>query len=1345
MTRRRFGGTLALSLAAVGLAGWVGTGEVLWVLLAAPATVAALVLDGRNDPVRAVAGGALLLGVLSVLVAEFQLDRLARSWPERAERWEEAIQDRLAEELDALLQGGEEVVRELVGRWEGGAAGDRPELPAGVRPPGVAALGVFGPGGELLAWEGTHQGPVPPEVRTGASRYLYHEGALFGYLYVTEALPDGGGTAMAAALLRSDLPPLLAPGSDDFDRRFEARTGARIEITRADRALGESVWDLRWEDRSLFSVMLHPASEAEARAALELRWMRIVVLLLLAGWLLGVRGARGRPVEAALGGGTLLLVLLLLPLGRISGWARLPSPADFLLPGPLPLLFGDLLALGAAGILSMGLLPRERIPRLPPALVAPAGVLLAGAGLLLLDRGASAGFLAGETFGWVALQGTATALVLLAFGLAALLGVERDPGRSRLLHLGVGMGVAGLLALGWAGMAGRTPEVSRWLALCWILPTWLTLRSLPSGRTWGAAVTRWAVLSALASTLAIPWAWSMRVEARIAQAEEQVDRLGTRADPFLEFLLLRAAEQAASLAEADRDPVEILYGAWTGSGMAGEGLPLWITYWSAGGIPQEELRIGVADSRPVIPAELIVDARDGGQIAIRRFDLADAHYMAVAPLPLGAAISVVVPPRRALGGASPLGPLFSPARGMDDPLVLVPLLPGEIPGATDGVVWIAAEDGWQGETYLAYPDEVYHAHYLVEMPGWVLLLARGTLLLLLNLAVLTAVWATGRWMGEGLRPGGRGWRGWIRSFRARVTLALFAFFLVPTLAFGALAYQTLAQAAIRTAEALAERAAEDAATWYAEVEGAMDMLARRVGSDLLLYENGELVSGSLPELVRLGLYEGWLPPGLHRDLVSGEELMTTAMSSLGGWDYVVAYRRIPGGRVLAAPAPLEAGATALRQRDVADLIGFAVLLGGILSVLLSLRVGRALTRPIQTLQVASERVGAGNMKVHLPERRSDEFGAVFGAFNRMVDRLAQTRRALLRTSRRTRAIVEEVATGVVALNRQARVTLANPKAEELLGVPIEAGAPLPEGDDPDEPRTALARWVAAYFRDGLREAATEFSFGDRRIRVRARRVSRRGPLGGAVLSLEDVTDELRTERILAWGEMAQQVAHEVKNPLTPIKLGVQHIRRAWEGGEEDFGQVLDRNVTAILREIDRLASVASSFSRFAAPSPSGAEPLEEVDPEAVISDVLDLYRAGGGPVRFGFVGGDGVEKVRAREGELKEVLVNLLENARAALPEGGSVTVELEGVGEVVELRVRDDGTGIPEALLPRIFEPHFSTRSTGTGLGLAIVRRLVESWGGSVAVQSREGGGTVITLRLRTGRDDGAEVASGG
>jgi nitrogen fixation/metabolism regulation signal transduction histidine kinase len=324
--------------------------------------------------------------------------------------------------------------------------------------------------------------------------------------------------------------------------------------------------------------------------------------------------------------------------------------------------------------------------------------------------------------------------------------------------------------------------------------------------------------------------------------------------------------------------------------------------------------------------------------------------------------------------------------------------------------------------------------------------------------------------------------------------------------------------------------------------------------------------------------------------------------------------------------------------------------------------------------------------------------------------------------------MEEAATGMVALDSSGRVTLANPRAAALLQEGILVGREIPgrEGEARE-----LVRWVDLYIRDRILEANTEFQMGDRRIRVRARRVTGEGPPGGAVLSLEDVTDELRTERILAWGEMAQQVAHEVKNPLTPIKLSVQHLQRAWEDRRPDFGDILGKNVGVILREIEHLAAIARSFSRYGAPRAAGEIPLEGVSLPAVIEEVLNLYRGGEGALEFEGSLPPGIPRVRAREAEVREVLINLLENSRAAIPEEGRVVIEAERVTQGVELRVRDNGKGISPELLTRIFEPHFSTRSTGTGLGLAIVRRLVEAWGGSVRAESEVGKGSVIRMIL--------------
>ncbi|MBA3340497.1 MAG: HAMP domain-containing histidine kinase [Gemmatimonadaceae bacterium] len=222
----------------------------------------------------------------------------------------------------------------------------------------------------------------------------------------------------------------------------------------------------------------------------------------------------------------------------------------------------------------------------------------------------------------------------------------------------------------------------------------------------------------------------------------------------------------------------------------------------------------------------------------------------------------------------------------------------------------------------------------------------------------------------------------------------------------------------------------------------------------------------------------------------------------------------------------------------------------------------------------------------------------------------------------------------------------------------------------------------------------------------------------------------RAERVIAWGEMARQVAHEIKNPLTPIRLGVQHLRRARKDPRVDFDHVLNENVTRILAEIDRLDEIARAFSRYGS-APADLPPPERIDVAAILRDVVALEKIGIGGVSWAAHGVEEPLFAHARGDELREVLLNVFENARLARARNVSVSLARDGVSAMID--ITDDGGGISPGALPRVFEPHFSTRTTGSGLGLAISRRLLESWGGSIDLISEEGRGArvIITLSL--------------
>ena len=1195
-----------------------------WWLLVSVGLV--LVSIRAQKPVRrahALAASLILAGTVLGFSAQGQLRTSSAGDQEQQADRQDQVSEDLTKRFEAVLEAGDQAVQETRLLLTDPGAEDLQEKLSRIRRKwSVSALAIYSGEGRPLGWVGVHRGKMPGEIRRAETPYAFAGGPLFRYLYFTATAPDGDGTAVAAVLLQANLPAGLPESG--FASRFHRDTGIPIRILPPQRVEGTAVWDLWWAGEPLLSVEMaewEPDHLWGPRTAL---WIRLVSLLALMAWGFLAVGGRGLSGHRAGAASTLLLLALLLPAREIWPVVALTSPAQFLLPGvPGGTLGQVLVLLLALGILA-GLFPLSGSKRFGP--LACAGLLALAFPVLegFFRLGPSAALLSGGLSGFLPYQVTLALLLSVgAFGCLSLLGAPGN-GEARPAWLAGGVLVSLALALGLGVWAAVGPGTPFWAYGAWAFAAYPFARSLQGfGRSRRAIM--WAMAGILGATAAIPAAWGSQVQARMAEAEDQLGDLGPDVDPYLEFRLYEMAETADSLDRLIANPVELLYEIWASTGDNEDPMPMWITLWSPANLPQENLSMGVFGRRPEEVGNFLEEVRAEDRPLVRLLGLADARYVLLVPLDGDWVLSACIPPRGSTSLASALGPIFAamgqpglgplnllpvpspenPDSGGEtpDPATGSPNSAGEPPVSGGPVVWERRADGWRGSTPLRFPGGWYLARQTVPLPTTLHMVARGTIALLLNLLLLLAVWGVGRTMARGREVEVGEVIRVLGTFRARVTLALFGFFILSIAIFGTLAFRTLSRAAERTASALAERLVDDGASGYLDVAGQMEILAQEVGADLLEYRNGELIEGSAEELVELGLYEGWVPEDLYRDLEERAEVRGTRLASLARWDYVMAYRRLPDGDILATPVPVEAGATALRRQEMTDLLGFAIILGAVLSLALAFLVGRTLTRPIETLQIASERVGSGNLRVRLPTDRRDEFGAVFGAFNRMVLRIRRARRALLRTTRRTQAIMEEAATGVVALDASGRVTLANPRAESLLKEEVTVGDSLPGGDG--EARE-LVQWVDLYFRDGIREANTEFQMGKRRIRVRARRVTGEGPLGGAVFSLEDVTDELRAERILAWGEMAQQVAHEVKNPLTPIKLSVQHLERAWEDRRPDFGDILGRNVGVILREIDHLAAIAKSFSRFGAPQAAGEAPLEEVEVQVVTDEVMNL-------------------------------------------------------------------------------------------------------------------------------------------
>jgi signal transduction histidine kinase len=875
-------------------------------------------------------------------------------------------------------------------------------------------------------------------------------------------------------------------------------------------------------------------------------------------------------------------------------------------------------------------------------------------------------------------------------------------------------------------------------------PDWYTFVWLPAlAGVLVPAPRRWSLLgiATVAGTAAALVTWGAALEGRLGLAERDAQGLGRALDPRAVSLLERLG--TAPPAPPPRTAGE-LYAWWLASPLAIDDYPASLAVWTRAGEAQAEIRLASVDLPSSLVAALVRSPETARGPRVERLDRSPGvHYVLVLPLAGGGThvLTVGVGPRTRLIPAARVARFLQGAARVEPPYHIT-LSPPAPPPATPSARVIWTRTGWsvRGERRLELPDGVHHVHLTIDLRDPWALLVRGVLVVVVDAGILAACWIASLLLAGGWRPRLPPVLAALRtSYRVRLAAALSAFVVLPVLLFAVWSFARLGDEARRAGDLLIGQTLRDAAaTAGALVADRPVAVARSIGelgdrldADLWLFRDGELAGTSAPVLGELGLVDPFLDPGAFVRLALRDELELTADGRTAGRSIRVGYLVVRSEspqvqEILAAPQLLDDERVRQQQEDVALVLILATLAGLVAAVYLAGLAARGLARPVAALRDAAGAVGRGAPLPSFPPGAPREFEPVISAFERMAADVTRSQGALEEARRRTAQVLANVATGVIAVDEGLRVTMANPRAAELLGAPLALGDLLP--------RAAPAEWLIVWnavreFLDGTAEGIVEreFAVGGRQIRVQ---LASLGPApDGCVVALDDATALTRAARVLAWGEMARQVAHEIKNPLTPIRLGIQHLQRAREKKDgRDFDATLAETAERILAEIDRLDAIARAFSRFASPA-AEALPLEPVDVHAVAREVVHLYTLGGAEAAAVVeLAGESGALASARRDEVKEVLINLLENARNA--GARRVTVRISDGGS--RLAVEDDGRGIAPDLLPRVFDPAFSTTSSGSGLGLAIARRLVESWGGTIGLTSAQGRGTTVTIRFQ-------------
>jgi nitrogen fixation/metabolism regulation signal transduction histidine kinase len=426
---------------------------------------------------------------------------------------------------------------------------------------------------------------------------------------------------------------------------------------------------------------------------------------------------------------------------------------------------------------------------------------------------------------------------------------------------------------------------------------------------------------------------------------------------------------------------------------------------------------------------------------------------------------------------------------------------------------------------------------------------------------------------------------------------------------------------------------------------------------------------------------------------------------------------------------------------------------------------RRLVAPVTDMAEATRAIAEGDYSKRLPVASDDELGFLVRSFNDMTRRLSKARDQARKSQQQVEgqrayleAVLANLSSGVMSLDADWVIRAVNSAARQNLGVDIKAylGRSLTEIGRDHAFLRPFVDVISRHHRSGKKlwqEEVSLFGVNGRQV-LMCRGTSFKGTNSdrdGKVIVFDDVTALIQAQRDAAWGEVARRLAHEIKNPLTPIQLSAERLRRRFiKRMDEKDVEVLDRATRTIVNQVEAMKKMVNAFSEYARiPQIS----LEAVDLNLLLQEVLELYRGVDSRVKL-------VTRLDARQpciegdvGRLRQLLHNLLKNSLEAISEtaGACITVTTHAADEseraYVELVIDDNGPGFPERVLDNIFEPYVSTKPRGSGLGLAIVKKIVEEHGGVIAAESNPEGGARIRIRLQSAEvtDCHAETSSAG
>ena len=630
-------------------------------------------------------------------------------------------------------------------------------------------------------------------------------------------------------------------------------------------------------------------------------------------------------------------------------------------------------------------------------------------------------------------------------------------------------------------------------------------------------------------------------------------------------------------------------------------------------------------------------------------------------------------------------------------------------------LWVSAAQG--SSVYLRRSDDVLYAFPLqvptrveqVRRVGSVAIWAIAFVLVAIAIGSLPLIAAIVRGFPRSL------------DFRTRTSVYFTAVVLLPLILFVIFVraylgdrlkseYNDRAQTALNTAE----RVIEDylASTNSARPEQVLDddvlsWLALVIGHDLHLYRDEQLIASSRRDLFAAHVDSERLPGEVYSAIVIRGRQISRAQHTSGSAQFIEIYSPITlaSGQnyTLALPFIVQARQIQAQVNDLATTIYMLLVFIVLAAIGVAYRAARTVTRPVQALVGGARAVARGEFDIDVRVPHDPDLGLLVTTFRDMAQSIRRQQNDLRHERDRLQTLLENINAAVVVLDGQMQVVATNLAARKLFGAAIRLHPPV---------RDFLANHRQRRVESAELELNVEAAARTFRVSI--------VPLPDTdeeMLIAEDVTEILRSERLEAWGEMARQVAHEIKNPLTPIQLTAEHLRAVAERNDAELPTLVKSAVDNILRQVVMLRETSKEFSDYASLRQVQKRPLNL---RRLLEEIASSY-ANSRQRGIDFRAEIATSTPAQFAGDsrmLRGAIANLIENAFQAAP-GGIVRLGSHVLDSKVVVSVEDNGPGVPPEVLPRIFDPYFSTKSAGTGLGLAITRKAVEEHGGSIRAEN--------------------------